>query len=84
MAPPTSRPTSPIGWTNTIWVKCAARRATSKRRARSSVGIRRLKNRILLLEAKGDTFVDHYNHRRYHESLSNLTPADVSPLSGLR
>jgi putative transposase len=44
-----------------------------------------LKNRILLenyylpgdLEAKIDTFVDHYNHRRYHESLSNLTPADV-------
>ncbi len=22
-------------------------------------------------------FVDHYNHRRYHESLDNLTPADV-------
>ena len=22
-------------------------------------------------------FVDHYNHRRYHESLKNLTPADV-------
>ena len=44
-----------------------------------------LKNRILLenyylpgdLEARIDTFVDHYNHRRYHESLSNLTPADV-------
>ena len=44
-----------------------------------------LKNRILLenyylpgeLEAKIDAFVDHYNHRRYHESLSNLTPADV-------
>jgi len=44
-----------------------------------------LKNRILLenyylpgdLQAKIDTFVDHYNHRRYHESLSNLTPADV-------
>jgi putative transposase len=44
-----------------------------------------LKNRILLenyylpgdLEAKIDTFVDHYNNRRYHESLSNLTPADV-------
>ena len=22
-------------------------------------------------------FADHYNHRRYHESLRNLTPADV-------
>ena len=44
-----------------------------------------LKNRILLenyylpgdLEAHIDRFVDHYNHRRYHESLQNLTPADV-------
>jgi putative transposase len=44
-----------------------------------------LKNRILLenyflpgaLEAQLGTFVDHYNHRRYHESLGNLTPADV-------
>jgi putative transposase len=44
-----------------------------------------LKNRILLenyylpgdLQAKIDTFVDHYNHRRYHESLRNLAPADV-------
>ena len=24
-----------------------------------------------------EAFVDHYNHRRYHESLNNLTPADV-------
>jgi hypothetical protein len=22
-------------------------------------------------------FVDHYNHHRHHESLSNVTPADV-------
>jgi hypothetical protein len=22
-------------------------------------------------------FVEHYNHARYHESLNNLTPADV-------
>ncbi len=44
-----------------------------------------LKNRILLeiyflpgdLEAQIDAFVDHYNNRRYHESLGNLTPADV-------
>jgi len=44
-----------------------------------------LKNRILLehyylpgdLEAQIDNFVGHYNHRRYHESLGNLTPADV-------
>jgi len=25
----------------------------------------------------GADFVDHYNHWRYHESLDNLTPADV-------
>jgi len=44
-----------------------------------------LKNRILLenyylpgdLEAQIEAFVEHYNHARYHESLSNLTPADV-------
>jgi hypothetical protein len=40
-----------------------------------------LKNRILLenyflpgdLEQQVAAFVDHYNHRRYHESLDNLT-----------
>ena len=44
-----------------------------------------LKNRILLdnyffpadLKAQIEAFVDHYNHKRYHESLNNLTPADV-------
>ncbi len=44
-----------------------------------------LKNHILLenyylpgaLEEAITAFVDHYNHRRYHESLGNLTPADV-------
>src|SRR4029077_16601963 len=75
MALPTPRPTSPNGWTNAIWVTCAARPATRKRRARSSGGIRR--SRTASCEAKIDAFVDHYNHRRYHESLGNLTPADV-------
>jgi putative transposase len=44
-----------------------------------------LKNRILLenyylpreLERQVSAFIEHYNHRRYHESLENLTPADV-------
>ncbi len=30
------------------------------------------------LEAQIEAFVDHYNHRRYHESLNNVTAADVS------
>jgi transposase InsO family protein len=29
------------------------------------------------LEAQIKAFVEHYNHQRYHESLKNLTPADV-------
>jgi putative transposase len=44
-----------------------------------------LKNRVLLenyylpgeLEAQVAAFVAHHNHRRAHESLDNLTPADV-------
>jgi len=44
-----------------------------------------LKNRILLenyflpgdLVHQIEAFVEHYNHRRYHESLDNVTPADA-------
>ena len=44
-----------------------------------------MKHRILLenyylpgdLEQQIDVFVDHYNNHRYHESLNNVTPADV-------
>ena len=46
---------------------------------------RSMKNQILLenyylpgqLEQRLAKFVDYYNLRRYHESLNNLTPADV-------
>src|SRR5271157_1474060 len=41
MVPPTSHPIWPNGWTNAIWVTCAAPHATRKRKARSSAGIRR-------------------------------------------
>ena len=44
-----------------------------------------LKNRILLenyflpgdLKGQIGKFISHYNHHRYHESINNLTPADV-------
>jgi len=44
-----------------------------------------MKNQVLLnnyylpgkLEGSIQRFVDYYNHERYHESLDNLTPADV-------
>ena len=46
---------------------------------------RSMKNEVLLenyylpgqLESALAHFVDYYNHERYHESLNNLTPADV-------
>jgi len=46
---------------------------------------RSMKNEVLLenyylpgqLESAVAHFVDYYNHERYHESLNNLTPADV-------
>jgi len=59
-----------------------------ERRANSTPLARRhqtMKNRVLLenyylpgdLERQIGAFVDYYNNERYHESLSNVTPADV-------
>jgi hypothetical protein len=70
-----------------------ARPTTRRRKARLVPGLdpgierwhQTLKNRILLehyslpgeLERQIAAFVEHYNHARHHESLDNLTPADV-------
>jgi len=35
------------------------------------------RNATAMFNARFATFVDHYNNTRYHESLANLTPADV-------
>jgi len=56
-----------------------------KHKERSRDGIRRLKIRVLFenyflpgdLERQIESFVEHYNHERCHESLKNVTPADV-------
>ncbi len=58
---------------------------TSQTQGKIESWLQTLKNRILLenhfltgdLEAQVAAFVERYNHRRYHESLDNLTPTDV-------
>ncbi len=62
----------------------AERLSIRRPRARSSAGIRRSRTASCSsndlpgdLERQVAAFVEHYNHARYHESLGNLTPADV-------
>jgi len=65
---------------------CATRPSIRKPKVRSNAGIQTLKNRVLLenyslpgdLEVQIEAFVEHYNHQLYHESLDNVTPADVN------
>ena len=68
------------------WCPLRARwNVTSSHQWRLSRVLSVSKHRILLenyflpgdLENQIDAFVEHYNHQRYHESLKNLTPADV-------
>jgi len=64
---------------------CARRALSSPDQGKIERWHETLKNRILLenyylpgdLEQRIGAFVEHYNHVRYHESIDNLTPADV-------
>ena len=85
----TARPTSPAIWPTGSATRDMVHIRGAPNHPQTQGKIERwhqtLKNRILLenyylpgdLEAQVGAFVDHYNHRRYHESLGNLTPADV-------
>ena len=80
----TSRTIWPSGSNTRAWSTCAGHRIILRLRGRSSWH-QTLKNCILLdnyylpgdLERQIDAFVAHYNHVRYHESIDNLTSADV-------
>ena len=84
-APASSRGTWRAGSRARASPTSAAHRTTPRPRAKIEHWRQTLKNRVLLenyflpgqLEAAVSNFVDHYNNRRYHESLANLTPADV-------
>ena len=87
--PTTGRVTSPAnsqtGFRIATSITPVVHRAILRPRARSSAGTRRSRTASCLenyflpgdLEAQIAAFVERYNHRRYHESLDNLTPADV-------
>ncbi|BBB96632.1 RNA-directed DNA polymerase [Bradyrhizobium elkanii USDA 61] len=64
---------------------CAALRTHPQTQGKIERWHQTLKNRIPLdnyclpddLERRVRAFVEYYNHVRYHESIDNLTPADV-------
>ena len=64
---------------------CVGHRIIPKTQGKDRALASDLMNRILLnnyylpgdLERQIETFVEHYNQVRYHESINNLTPADV-------
>lgn len=66
------RPIWQITLRTKAWIMFAAHRITRKHRVL-------LENYFLPgdLERQIGAFVDYYNNWRYHESLGNLTPADV-------
>ena len=57
----------------------AARRVIREPQARSNAGLRRSKAAFCLstITCPVISNVEHYSYKRYHESLKNLTPADV-------
>src|SRR4051812_34955621 len=85
MVPPISPAIWPNGSTAGASSITVAHRITHRRQGKIERWHQTLKNRVLLenyylpgaLEAEVGAFVEHYNHARYHESLHNLTPADV-------
>ena len=75
----------PNGWKITRWTTFAVRRSIRRPQGKIERWHQTMKNRVLLenyylpgdLEHQIGAFVDYYNNERYHESLNNVTPADV-------
>ena len=80
-----SQTPSPNGWRSTASSMSAARPRIRRPKGKIERWHQTMKNRILLenyylpgaLQAEIAAFVEQCSHRRYHESLNNLTPADV-------